>query len=92
MRVIVRSNDREESYWIGTYKGCDPTVQNIPVVVDDHGEDHYVMGIIIPYSEPMAQMLDGLTNGEQWETLVVVKKFWRELATSVSGNNMTHRI
>lgn len=77
MKVIVRSNDYDAPFWIGEYIEKDKEF-NIPIVVNDQGERFLVMGIIVPYSKPVADMLNTLTPKEQWDTLKAIKRFWAD--------------
>jgi hypothetical protein len=78
MKVIVRSNEYEKPFWLGDYQGRDASLHDVPVIINEKGETFYCLGIIVPYSEPLAQMLSSLSGKEQWDLLVNIKRFWEE--------------
>lgn len=64
-RVIIRGNNFEEypTYEVGVFKRHGDF--GIPVVEVD-GKEYLTMGIVLPYSEALARLLDGMSGEEQW--------------------------
>lgn len=69
-KIIVRGNDFTRSYSVGTFlrHGNFGT----PIVEID-GKEYMSMGIAIPWSQEMCDLLDRKTNQEQWEFLKNLK-------------------
>lgn len=73
-RVIVRSNE-DEPYIVGRITQFVALAardeEKTPVVRDEKtGKEYGCMGIVIPYSEAMARILDEMTPQQQWNLLV----------------------
>jgi hypothetical protein len=70
-KVIVRSNENEP-YFVGEFAGFTNFSRSnslIPVVKDENGKEWGAMGVIVPYSVQMAEVLDKMTPSQQWEWL-----------------------
>ena len=78
LKVICRPNDNAgkwEPFMVATFKGwAEP--HNIPIVTDENGKDWLQMGIIVPFSDALAECLSKLTPPEQYELLVGIRQLW----------------
>jgi hypothetical protein len=80
-KVIVRSNE-PEPYMVGILDRFDQIHgSKIPHIVDEEGNEFYCMGCIVPYSEPLARMLDELTPQEQVDVMYNISAFIKEMKT-----------
>jgi len=74
--VIVRSNE-DEPYQVGLLNGYqkhEKSGQYIPIV-DINGTDFLCFGIIVPYDEGLAGILDMLSHQEQLNLLTTMTQF-----------------
>ena len=77
-KVIVRSNDYDLPFWVGTYFGTDTECHNVSVVINENNQPYWIGGIVVPYSDALVNMLKGLSNKEQWDILISIKRFWSD--------------
>ncbi len=82
-KVICRSNE-DEPYTVGTLVNfyIHRSGSKLPVVKpeDSSLSEIVVMGIIVKYSEKWLQLLDTMSNKEQWDFLSGNMKFIKSLS------------
>lgn len=69
MKVIARSNE-DDPFIVGTLIGKEKVGSTeIPIVKGDDGQTWFCMGIVVPYTDELAQRLGTMTPKEQWNDL-----------------------
>ena len=70
-KIIIRSNQEDEPYEIGTIKEYVYITKdnNMVPIIKINSEEYFAMGIMRHYSETLCKILDKLTPKEQWNIL-----------------------